>query len=395
MERRSGLTTALLMLGLLLLVLGIMKFSDFAGSLTNSAAKPTATTAAAIQSQSPSPAQATAAPAIAPLSPDSFVSAVRNVSDRVRPAVIQITTEQLVRVDRLSEPFSIPSGVGSGVIYDAAGHALTNNHVVAGAQQLLATLPDGRSFPATLVGTDPQTDLAVVKVEGTDLPVAALGDSAQLQVGDWVVAIGNALALPGGPTVTAGVVSALGRRVQQPSDAYGPGPYLFDLIQTDAPINPGNSGGPLLNLHGEVIGINTMVAGASQSGIYTQGIGFAIGINTAKPIANEIMATGKVVHAYLGVEYQPITPAIAAQLGSQQRSGALIRSVMRNSAADKAGLRPGDVIIEIDGIPIKEESALAGALRKHKPGETIPMLVVRGNSQLTIEVTLGERPSGQ
>jgi S1-C subfamily serine protease len=158
------------------------------------------------------------------------------------------------------------------VIYDNQGHILTNNHVVEGAQQLLVSLPDKRSFPARLVGVDPQTDLAVVQIRGDNLPVAQLGDSNQLQVGDWVVAIGNALALPGGPTVTQGVVSALGRTVQEPGSSSGGqpggtqrqsavGPFLFDVVQTDAPINPGNSGGPLVNLQGQIIGINTLVAG--------------------------------------------------------------------------------------------------------------------------------------
>ncbi|MHB9091194.1 MAG: S1C family serine protease, partial [Chloroflexota bacterium] len=200
-----------------------------------------------------------------------FISAVRNVSQKVKPAVVQITNMQTVQSSRFAEPFAVPAGVGSGVIYDNQGHILTNNHVVEGAQQLLVGLPDNRSFTAKVVGTDPMTDLAVIQIQGDNLPVAQLGDSKALQVGDWVVAIGNALGLPGGPTVTAGVVSALGRTVQEPGNsnptspsAAAPGPYLFDVVQTDAPINPGNSGGPLVNLSGQVIGINTLVAGQSE-----------------------------------------------------------------------------------------------------------------------------------
>src|SRR5439155_13615797 len=183
----------------------------------------------------------------------------RDVAQRARPAVVQITSEQL-QADQFNQPFSVPAGVGSGVIYDAQGHVLTNNHVIEGAQRLLVSLPDGRSFPGKWVGADPHTDLAVLQISGDNLPRADLGDPGQLQVGDWVVAIGNALALEGGPTVTEGVVSALGRTVQEPgSTSGGPGgsggpgaatagPFLFDVIQTSAPINPGNSGGPLLSL---------------------------------------------------------------------------------------------------------------------------------------------------
>ncbi len=185
-------------------------------------------------------------------SPGDFASAVRQVANQVRPAVVQITNLQ-----QQINPFvgvtgtTVPAGVGSGVIYDSQGHILTNKHVVAGSQQLQVSLPDKRSFPATLVGADPQTDLAVVQIQADNLPVAQLGDSSQLQVGDWVVAIGNALALPGGPTVTQGVVSALGRTVQEPGESPGAsGPFLFNAIQTDAPINPGNSGGALVNLQG-------------------------------------------------------------------------------------------------------------------------------------------------
>jgi S1-C subfamily serine protease len=203
-----------------------------------------------------------------------FNTAIREVAQKVKPAVVQITNEQ-TQVDMFTQqPFTVPAGVGSGVIYDSQGHILTNDHVVAGAQTLLVSLPDGRSFQAKLIGADPLTDLAVLQISGSNLPVAEIGDSSQLQVGDWVVAIGNALALPGGPTVSAGVVSALGRTVQEPgSNSTGNGPFLFDVIQTDAPINPGNSGGPLVNLAGQVIGLNTLVAGQAEPGCRPRGSG--------------------------------------------------------------------------------------------------------------------------
>jgi S1-C subfamily serine protease len=322
-----------------------------------------------------------------------FEAAVRDVVQSVKPAVVQITSQQ-VSVDQFNQPFTIPSGVGSGVIYDIQGHILTNNHVVEGAEQLLVSLPDGRSFEGKLVGADPQTDLAVVQITGDNLPVATLGDSTQLQVGDWVVAIGNALALEGGPTVTTGVVSALSRTVQEPGDSPGAsGPFLFDVIQTDAAINPGNSGGPLINLQGQVVGINTLVAGQAELGLQAEGIGFAISIATARPIADKLVTSGRVEHAYLGLRYVALTPAIAAQLGVKETQGVLVGSVVRGSPADDAGLRAEDVIIAIDDKSLEGESALAQATDAHNPGDKVKLDIVRNGDNLTLQATLGSMPS--
>ncbi len=338
----------------------------------------------------------TAAPAI-PITgnnPSGFAISVRQVAQQVKPAIVQITNEQ-VQINRFNQTFNIPSGVGSGVIYDNQGHILTNNHVVSGAQNLLVTLPDGRSFPAKLVGADTQTDLAVVQISAPDLPVAQLGDSSQLQVGDWVVAIGNALALPGGPTVSVGVVSALGRSVQEPVDQSTgqAGPLLFDLIQTDAPINPGNSGGALVNLNGQVIGINTLVAGQAEPGVQAQGIGFAISMSTAKPIADEIVATGHVVHPFMGIQYQPLNASVAAQMGINETQGVLITDVVSGSPADDAGLQPDDIITAIDNQPLKQDSDLAEIINQHKPGDTVTLAVDRGGREVSLKLTLGTAPS--
>ncbi len=329
------------------------------------------------------------APPAASLAGIDFGSAIRLVAQQVKPAVVQITSEQS-QLDQFNQPFDVPTGVGSGVIYDQQGHVLTNNHVVEGAQKLLVALPDGRSFQAKLIGRDPMTDLAVVQISGSNLPVAALGDSSQLQVGDWVVAIGNALALDGGPTVTAGVVSALGRTVQEPSDTSAQGPYLFDVIQTSAPINPGNSGGPLVNLAGQVIGINTLVAGQAEPGVPAQGIGFAISMAAAKPIADQLVATGKVVYPYIGISDVDLNPAIAAQLGTAEQEGIVIRRVASGSPASQAGLQRFDVIPAIDGKPLSGDSDLQRLLRSHKPGDTLTLSVVRGDQKLTVKVVLGE-----
>lgn len=348
----------------------------------NSTAAPTAVAVGTVPQPAP------------PVQTGDFITAVRQVSQHVKPTVVQITNER-VQVGQFNQPFSVPAGVGSGVIYDNQGHILTNNHVVEGAQNLLVSLPDGRSFKAKLIGADPSTDLAVVQISGNNLPVAQLGNSRQLQVGDWVVAIGNALALPGGPTVTEGVVSALGRTVQEPgaSNSNSPGPYLFDLVQTSAPINPGNSGGPLVNLSSQVVGIDTLVAGEAEPGVPSQGIGFAISIDTAKPIADQLVATGHIVHAFLGIEYVPLNPAISAQLGIQQTDGVVVQNVVRGSPAEQAGLQQDDVIIALDNTALKGESALAQLLNSHKPGDVVTLTILRGNRTASVKAKLGTLPS--
>jgi S1-C subfamily serine protease len=349
----------------------------------------------------PTPAGSTPAPSSRPAGAETLTTAIREVAQRVRPAVVQITSEQ-VQADQFNQPFSVPAGVGSGVIYDSQGHILTNNHVIAGAQRLLVSLPDGRSFPGKVVGGDSQTDLAVLQIGGDNLPRADFGDPGQLQVGDWVVAIGNALALEGGPTVTEGVVSALGRTVQEPGGPSGgpgglgaasAGPFLFDVIQTSAPINPGNSGGPLLSLDGKVVGINTLVAGQAEPGVQAQGIGFAISVAVARPVADQLVANGRVTHAFLGIRYTPLNPAIAAQLGLNVQQGALIGAVVSGSPAAQAGVRARDVITEIDGQALKGESALAQAVDHHKPGDKISLSINRGGQQSRVDVTLGQQPS--
>ncbi len=340
---------------------------------------------------------ATSAPAAAsaPVGLGNFATAIQQVASKVKPAIVQITNEQ-VQIGQFNQPFTTPAGVGSGVIIDSQGHILTNYHVVSGAQRLLVSLPDGRSFPGKLIGTDPQTDLAVVQISASNLPVAQLGDASQLQVGDWVVAIGNALALAGGPTVSAGVVSALGRSVQEPSSSSSSstgGPLLYDLIQTDAPINPGNSGGALINLSGQVIGINTLVAGQAEPGVQAQGIGFAISIATAKPIADQLIKTGHVNHPYLGITYEPLNPAIAAQLGISQTQGALIGNIVPGSPADLAGLQANDVITAVNNQKLVQDSDLGLFLNSHKPGDKVTLTVVRGNKTENIQVTLGTMPA--
>jgi len=329
-----------------------------------------------------------------------LANAIINVANIAKPAVVEITNEQ-TSVSQLSQ--AIPVGTGTGFIYDNQGHILTNNHVVEGANQLVVTLPDGRTFKGNdvkVLGTDPLTDLAVLQITGSNLPAIQLGDSSQLQVGQWVVAVGYALGLEGQPTVTNGVVSALGRTVQEPSSNSNPnaqtsaaGPYLFDVIQTNAAINPGNSGGPLTDLNGRVVGINTLVAGQAEPGIQAEGIGFAIGINTAKKVADEIVSTGHATHAYMGIEYVSLTPTVAAQLNVTATQGALIQAVVSGSPAEKAGLQKGDIITQIDGKQLTTDSALAEIVDSHKPGDTVTLTVQRSGQTQSIKITLGTHPA--
>ena len=398
--------TTLVAIGILLSVQACSLFStpeNQSGTPSTQPAKSTpevATTAAASSGSPASPALQVAPGKAASSAPQpqtgrDFATSVRQVSDRVRPAVVQITSSQQA-LDIFSQSVTQQTGVGSGVIYDSQGHILTNNHVVEGADKLTVALPDGRSFDGKLVGTDPDTDLAVVQIQGSNLPVAELGDSGQLGVGDWVVAIGNALALPGGPTVTAGVVSALGRTVQEPGSQSNPtGPFLYDVIQTDAAINPGNSGGALVNLQGQVVGINTLVAGMAEPGVQAQGIGFAIAMNTVKPIAQQLVTAGKASHPFIGINYSALTPSIARRLGVPSGQGIVVAQVVRNSPAATAGIKPQDVIESIDNQKIIDESTLGKVLSTHKVGDKITLGVRRGSQTSQVEVTLGERPSGQ
>ena len=359
------------------------------GSLPATAAGATAT---------PAPARAAASPAVG--TPAAALPDVAGVAEKVRPATVLVLNLVQARARGGGLPGqatpgagagATPQGAGSGFIYDPAGYIVTNNHVVEGAQQLQVVLPppDNRTFTATLVGRDPQTDLAVIKIDGANLPTVPLGQSSQLRVGEWVVAIGNALALPGGPTVTQGVVGATGRDEQEPGSQQGTaGPTLYDLIQTDAAINPGNSGGPLVNLQGEVVGVNTL--GSSQA----QGINFAISIDGAKPIIDQLRQHGTVTRGYLGIGGATVTPAIAASLGLTATTGVVIGQLDSSGPAARAGLRQNDVVTGLGDATVRRLQDLQDALTtRYKPGDTVAVQVDRGGVTQTIQVTLGERPT--
>ncbi len=272
-------------------------------------------------------------------------------------------------------------GLGSGVIVSADGYILTNNHVVAGADEIQVTLLDRREFKAKLVGADPKSDIAVIKVDAKDLPAITFADSDQIEVGDFALAIGNPFGI--GQTVTSGMVSALGRSMAL-------GLQYEDFIQTDAAINPGNSGGALIDVRGRLIGINTAIY--SRSGGF-QGIGFAIPSNLARSVMEQLVRSGKVVRGYLGVTMQPeITDELAKQFLLKDRNGVLISEVAVGGPAAKAGLEPGDVITKFNGKDVKDSRALRFAVAAVAPGTEVPIEVVRRGKVETFKVTIAEQP---
>jgi S1-C subfamily serine protease len=304
---------------------------------------------------------------------------IQEILAKVEPAVVSIRTRTLSLGDFLKP---VPGeGAGTGFVIGSDGVIVTNNHVVAGAQSIEVVFADDRKMPARVLGRDPTTDLAVVKVDASDLPVAALGDSDQLKVGDDVVAIGNALALEGGPTVTRGIVSAQNRTITAEN-----GVRLEHVLQTDTAINPGNSGGPLVNSAGEVVGINTAVAGDAQN------IGFSIAITPAKPIIDELRQGTTRTRPFLGVKMFTVTPSISQELGLKTDSGALVADVTAGSGAEVAGLRNGDVITAIDGKPVKAAEDVTSAVNAHKPGDEIKLTYRRAEETKDADVKLGERP---
>ena len=319
---------------------------------------------------------AAAVPALARSHPEARAG-VPGMVRRAMPAVVSITTRQIER-DQFNQP--VPTrGLGSGFIFDRRGYILTNNHVVEGAEQIKVTLPDERAFRGTLVGADAFTDLAVLKIEGKNLPVVPLGESARLAVGETVVAIGSPLWIEGGPTVTSGVVSALGRSMEEEGL-----PILHNLIQTDAAINPGNSGGPLLNLAGRVVGINAAIVRSAH------GIGFAIAIDTAKPVVKELIAKGRIVRASLDLVAVSLTPGVAYANDLPMERGALVTRVEDGGAAAAAGIEAGDVITSIERQPVKDLHHFHEALFRHRPGETVDVTVWRNGQRLTLRPVLTE-----
>jgi serine protease Do len=326
-----------------------------------------------------------------------------SLAKKLTPVVVNVSSTQAVEAERGGSPGSpFPQGdprgefwrrffggpgqrgpsrqqsLGSGFIIDRDGSILTNNHVVENAQKITVKLSDGRDFEAKVIGRDPKTDIAIIRIDAKgDLPIAPLGDSDRLEVGEWVMAIGNPFGLDS--TVTSGIVSAKGRHI-------GAGPY-DNFIQTDASINPGNSGGPLINLRGEVVGINTAIFSQSGGNI---GIGFATPINSAKEIVPELKSKGKITRGWLGVSIQNVTPDLANTLGLERSRGALVAEVLKDGPAEKAGIKVGDVIVDFDGTEIKDSNELPAIVARTRPDKQVRVKLLRDKKELSIPVAVGE-----
>jgi serine protease DegQ len=346
---------------------------------------------------SPSPPIAHGVALLAP-SKESAVVSYADAARRAMPAVVNINTSKEVSLgknsfgsdplfrkffgDQLGSQKQQIASLGSGVIVSPKGYILTNNHVIEAADDIEVALSDGRKVSAKTVGADPETDLAVIRIDLDNLPTITFGQSEQTQVGDVVLAIGNPFAV--GQTVTMGIVSALGRNHL--------GINTFEnFIQTDAAINPGNSGGALVDTHGNLIGINTAIYSNNSAG-GSLGIGFAIPVSTARQVMDEIVATGQVVRGYIGVEPQEITPEMVDALRLPRSSGAMIAGVMRNGPADKAGLKPGDILIAVNGHETADTTTMLNQIAQLKPGQSATIAVVRGAQQIDLEVKIGKRP---
>ncbi len=308
---------------------------------------------------------------------------IRTILAKVEPAV--------VRIDVTSDPNAVDpqSGTGTGFVVSPDGVIVTNAHVVnaetdVAAREVVVTLANGDTARGRLVGEDPAQDLAVIKINRTNLPVVQLGDSDSLQVGDAVVAIGNALGIAGTPTVTSGIVSGLGRTVRVSSRE-----TLVDAIQTDAAINPGNSGGPLVDVDGRVIGINTAIADPGSA----NNIGFAISISSARPVLDDLRAGRTPQIAYMGVYTETVTPGLVRLRGLDATAGAYVAVVTPRAGAERAGIRRGDVMIEVDGVRVQSNDDVVRIVRKHRPGDRLEVVALRGDRRETFEVTLGDLPN--
>lgn len=367
-RRRSRAWLAVLVTAIVALLFGIVVFAAGWEYGRNTAP----TTPEPLQTQGSTPSTT-----IPPLSSNNIQTVREAVVANVTPAVVQINVQT-----------AQGGAIGSGVIIDKRGYIVTNNHVVAGAQSVEVVFSNGRKETASVVGTDAADDLAVVKVNPpANLAVVPIGDSSQLKVGQDVLAIGNPLGIT--QTVTSGIVSALNRNVNEGQG----GAIIPGAIQTDAPINPGNSGGALVNLQGQLVGIPTLAAIDPEFNTPATGVGFAIPSNRVKFIVPQIIQYGRVMHtgrAALGIQVTDVTAMVAAEDNLSVNQGALIVKVLSGGGAAKAGLQAGDVIVQLGNTQVTDSSTLGDALLNYSVGQTVPVKVVRGNQQLTINVTLSE-----
>ena len=335
----------------------------------------------------------------APASAAANSGSYRSAAKRAMPSVVNIFTTKEARQPKspfMDDPFfkrffgeqqggqdEKQFSLGSGVIVSSQGYVLTNNHVVEAADEIEVALADGRKAVAKVVGSDPETDLAVIKIDLPNLPAITLGHAEQSSVGDVVLAIGNPFGV--GQTVTMGIISALGRNHL--------GINTFEnFIQTDAAINPGNSGGALIDTNGNLLGVNTAIYSRSGGSL---GIGFAIPVTTIKTVLESIITTGQVVRGYIGVEPQDITPELAESFGLATKSGAIIAGVVRGGPADRAGMKPGDILVAVEGKPVADTTDMLNLIAQLTPGNKAKVTVLRRSQQSVLDVTVGKRPKSR
>lgn len=333
----------------------------------------------------------------APSSKNPTQGSYRHAAARAMPSVVNIFTSKTATRpknpfmddpffrkffgDRFDEEQDRQISLGSGVIVSSQGYILTNNHVVESAEEIEVALADGRTALAKVVGADSETDLAVVKIDLDNLPAITLGHSEDARVGDVVLAIGNPFGV--GQTVTMGIISALGRNHLGILDAFE------NFIQTDAAINPGNSGGALIDADGNLLGINTAIYSRNGGSL---GIGFAIPVTTVKSVMEAIIKNGQVIRGYIGVEPQDITPELAESFGLKKSNGAIIAGVLKGGPADKAGMRPGDIMISVDDKKVSDMSGMLNQISQLEPGKKVRIVVLRQNREIALFVTIGKRP---
>ena len=315
----------------------------------------------------------------APAAQTQALPSLADVVERVRPAVASITVQSIVRGLFFE---SENEGAGSGIVIHPDGYVATNYHVIGAAETIKVHLPNGKTYDAELVGRDLVTDLAVLKIDGDNLETATLAESnGNIRVGDWVITIGNALALKGGPTVTLGIISGLNRTIRTERGSF------YGLIQTDAAINTGNSGGPLVNLDGEVVGINQAILRQAQ------GMGFAVSAWEAKPIIDSLIESGRVSRPLIGLNGDDLTPAIANELNLRATEGVIVTSMSRTGPAFRAGIAVGDVVTKIDGIPTDDLASFLRLLWSYSVGDEVLVEYIHDNEVLTATLELVERPS--
>jgi 2-alkenal reductase len=378
MSRSSGWIVIIVILGIMLGVVGGGIMGGLVGMYVarNAASSVAAPVPQEIKSVSPGQA---------PIVQNMTVNSASEVIETVRavePAVVTVIAN--LGGSAFGQGNGQAEASGSGVVISQDGHIITNNHVIDGASSVFVIYSDGGRADATVVGADPVTDIAVLKVNGKVPAVVAFGDSSALQLGEWVIAIGSPLGNYRG-SVTVGVVSGLNRTVQ--------GTSQDGLIQTDAAINHGNSGGPLINLAGQIIGINTLVVRDTPGGDQAEGLGFAVPSNTVRSVAEQLIARGRIEYPFIGISYTEVTPQLAAEMNLNSKSGVVVTQITPGSPAQNAGLRARDVVVKINNDQINENNSLRSLLFKYRVGDTVTLTVERGGQTLQMQVTLVKRPA--